>query len=332
MRKFLAWITLAILCVSLLVVGGCTKNNTSESFALNTFISQSIYGDKSIIEKNNADFKQIENLMSKTITDSDVYRLNTQQKAIVDDSTLYVLKTALTFREETGGAFNPALGAVVEAWGVNTQNPRVVEAEELKSLKETTNCENIKIDGSYVTTDGAIIDLGGIAKGYALDIAKENMQEAKSGLIIVGGSIYVKGTKPEGAYVVGIKDPLKDGYMATMEIKDTCISTSGIYEIFFEKDDIKYSHIIDPNTLAPIQNELLSVTVINESGIATDAYSTALFIMGLRAGMEFANKNHIDALFITKEKKVYTTDNFSYNLKITEKSYELSGLSSGEGK
>lgn len=307
----------------ILIFMGCATPYENQSFAMNTIITQSIYGDKSIAEKNNASFKQIEDLMSKTIFTSDIFKLNENKQGVVDKQTAYVIDFALSTAKKTNGAFNIALGGVIKAWDVGSGNEKTPSQEELNNLLPTTNYAEITLDGTSINLGNTIIDLGGIAKGYALDKAKENMKDAKSGLVVVGGSVYAKGSKPDGDYVIGLKDPIADGYMGKLTLKDKCISTSGIYERYFEKDGIIYSHIIDPKTLSPVQNSLLSVSVVDESGIVTDAYSTALFLMDLEEGLKFANENNIDALFITKDKKVHTTNNFDYNFEITEPTYEI---------
>jgi thiamine biosynthesis lipoprotein len=182
-------------------------------------------------------------------------------------------------------------------------------------------------DGSLVNANGAMLDLGGVVKGYALDSLKDNLDlmDAGPALVSLGGSIYARGTKPDGApWTIGVRDPFGSDtdYMGTLELSDMCISTSGSYERGFTADGVYYHHIIDPATGYPVDNGLVSVSVMDESGIETDLYSTALFVMGAEKGVEFAREHEISALFITGDKKLYKTGAFADDFQLTDEGYE----------
>ena len=180
----------------------------------------------------------------------------------------------------------------------------------------------------YSGVCSALFELGGAVKGYALDRIAENLQQnnIESAVISLGGSIYAKGTKPDGSsYKIGIRDPYsgENDYMGTILLEGKFVSTSGIYERGFEKDGVWYHHIIDPKTGYPADNGIESVTVVADSGILSDIYSTALFVMGVETGIEFAQQNGLDVLYLTKNKEIVTTDGFreKYDFKVKNTNY-----------
>lgn len=307
---------------------GCSGNTsvTNTSFVMDTFFSQSYYGDKSIAEENVGIVSQIETEMSKTLEGSDIYSLNQQGSYKVGSETLDVIRTALEIAEKTDGAFNPALNPVIELWGIGERDTDIVPAQdEIDALLPLTGYGDVTIDpdGTVRLIKGAGLDLGGIAKGYALDKTAENMRQngVSSALINLGGSIAAVGTKPDGKkYKIGVRDPMggENDYIATVELKDIFTSTSGVYEKYFMKDGVRYHHIIDSNTGRPAESGLFTVMIVSESGILSDAYSTALFVMGAEKGLKFANENGIDALFVTDDKKIMMTDGFAekYNFQL----------------
>ena len=297
-----------------------------------TIVSQTVYAPSGdILARNYDTVRVLENSLSKTLPGSDIYRLNHEGGTVVFSSadTARVLESCLFYAEQTGGAYDPALGRVAEAWGIGGENPRVPSEEELQKLLAASGYEKLRIDGDTANAGGAWADLGGAAKGYALDAIKANLAEegVTDALIAVGGSVYARGKKAGAAWKVGIRDPFSGAadYLATVELTDLCISTSGSYERGFTQDGTYYHHILDPKTGYPVQNGLVSVSVINENGLLTDIYSTALFVMGLEAGMKHAEEHGIDALFVTEEKKIYRTDGFDYAFTLVGEGYRIEG-------
>lgn len=300
---------------------------------MDTVIRQTVYAsDADVIIQNNDILREIENEMSKTINTSDVGKLNASQGQTVQISsdTVQVLMASLAEAEKTDGAFNPALGDVITAWGFGTDSVRVPDDQELTALLAATDYRKVTVEPADNTanTGGMQIDLGGAVKGYALDRIAENLQQnnIESAVISLGGSIYAKGTKPDGSsYKIGIRDPYsgKNDYMGTILLEGKFVSTSGIYERGFEKDGVWYHHIIDPKTGYPADNGIESVTVVADSGILSDIYSTALFVMGVETGIEFAQQNGLDVLYLTKNKEIVTTDGFreKYDFKVKNTNY-----------
>ncbi len=297
---------------------------------MDTICTQLVYApDRDVLVQNERILQSLENELAKTREQSEIYALNHAQGDDVrlSDSTAGLLTYAKSAAQTTGGAFNPTLGLVMDAWGFSA-TPHVPDPAVLSDLLVQSDYEEITVSGQTANIGATNLDLGGIAKGYALDRIATNLEDQKieSALISLGGSIYAKGKKPDGsAYLIGLRDPAgtANDYFATLMVDGNFISTSGIYERGFTQDGTYYHHIIDPKTGYPVQNNLLSVSVVCASGIDSDIYSTALFVMGLKDGLIFAEAAGLDAVFVTNEKKVYTTDHFakSFGFTITNEAY-----------
>jgi len=165
--------------------------------------------------------------------------------------------------------------------------------------------------------EGVEIDLGAVAKGYAGDVLAQGLAEMgiPSALLDLGqSSIMAVGAKPDGSpWRIGIQDPEGTGYLGVLELKNQAMGTSGSYQRYFEQDGVRYCHIIDPDTAAPAQSGLASVTVVANSCLLSDGLSTALFVMGLEEGAAFWREAKADpdlafeAIFIEENGAVSVT-------------------------
>lgn len=300
---------------------------------MDTFIIQTAYTDNGdVLRQNNEIARRLEDEMSRTIKTSDICRLNAApgQDVEVSGETAEVLAVSLEAAADTGGAFSPALGSIIAAWGFGTENAHVPEEAELASALAAADYRTVTLDGNTVNTGGAMIDLGAAVKGYALDKAAENLKAGgvESAIISFGGSIYALGKKPDGnSYKIGIRDPegSENDYMATILLDGKFVSTSGTYERGFTEDGAYYDHVLDPKTGCPVDNGLVAATALCESGILSDIYSTALLVMGAEKGVAFAEERGIDALFLTGDKRIVTTDGFAekYGLTVKNREYSL---------
>lgn len=152
-------------------------------------------------------------------------------------------------------------------------------------------------------------------------------KEIRGAVISVGGSIAVYGSKGNGKeWHIGIQDPRGEegDILGVVDLSGSkMIATSGDYEKFFEADGKRYHHILDPATGYPADNDLISVTVISDSGFLSDALSTACFVMGLEKGMDYVDKKEVDAIFVTKNKEVYVTKNIKKSFRLQADDYKL---------
>ncbi len=305
---------LAVLCAALAACGQNAERKTI--FAMDAAAEISIIGENadsafSAVEK---ELYRLDALMSRGRETSDVCHLNDNGSGEISADTAAVIKTALDISRETDGAFDITTAPLTDAWGFFNQSYRVPSDAEIQDILPRVGYENVTLNGNSVTLKGgARIDLGGIAKGYACGRAAEILRDSgiKSALISFGQStIEAIGDKGNGApWKIGIADPEDPTeYFMTLEITDECISTSGSYERYFEQGGKKYHHILGPSTGYPVENGLMSVSVICADPTRADALSTALFVMGRDKAAEFWKTNGgFDAIFITEGKKIYIT-------------------------
>jgi thiamine biosynthesis lipoprotein len=192
------------------------------------------------------------------------------------------------------------------------------------------NCQLLRINVSeselYLPVKGMKLDAGGIAKGYAADeivrILKE--ERVRRALIDLGGNIYAfgerGGTSPQNTpWRIGIRDPFQvlSEPVIRIEVTNQSVVTSGVYERYFERDGVRYHHILDPCTGYPVRNNLMSVTIITGSSTTADALSTSLFLLGVEEGLRFVESMpDIEAVFITDTRQVYHTKGITGKMKI----------------
>ncbi len=323
-----------ILTLGIFLFSACSGGlEQSESYALNTICTQTVYGGKArqAIEDVSALLTDITNTMSVN-EGSEVYAVNeaAPNTVRVSQQTADVISAALKIAGETDGAFDPAIGPVTALWDI-TGDPRVPERAEIEGVLELTGYKGVEVDGTNVSLkkSGMRIDLGGIAKGYAADKAVEIYKSygVNSALLDLGGNIYAYGKRPDGGdYRIGIRDPLGEAgeTAAVLSVSDTSVVTSGVYERFFVSGGVRYHHIFDPKTGYPADNGLVSVTVICKSSTRADGLSTALFVMGLNEGLKFASAQYdIQAVFITEDRDIYVTEGLKESVEITNEAYTL---------
>jgi thiamine biosynthesis lipoprotein len=205
---------------------------------------------------------------------------------------------------------------VVELWGFPDKNFRVPETEELNKALESVDYKNITLENGKVNIkNNSQIDLGGIAKGFTSDSLMKLFAEngIKSGLVSLGGNVQAIGTKPNGdMWNVAIQNPFDESgesYIGAVKIADKAVITSGGYQRYFVYDDVKYHHIINPETGYPADSGLVSVTIVSENGTLADGLSTSLYVMGLEKSIElWKTHNDFDVVFVTENNEIYITD------------------------
>ena len=229
----------------------------------------------------------------------------------VSPEVFEILETAQIFNGLTGGAFDVTCGAAVELWGIGTDKARIPTDAELVAVKNLVGANHLHLrDGAaYLDLRGVKLNLGGIAKGYGVDLARKifNRCGVKSGLIDFGTStIYAVGKKR-----IGIKNPSAPSELAAIvELENAALSTSGDYEKFLIADNRRYPHIIEPKTCAPVDNGISSVSVVVEGTVencatVADILSTAAFVLGEERAETFieAIKLPAEIIFADWQKK-----------------------------
>lgn len=317
MVKTRIWTAALVLGLLLSLPAGCQVEDVEEEsriFAMDTVMTLTYYGQdresgREALEEGVAAVYELEDLLSATAPDSEISALNEAGQAHLSPDTAQLLSAALELCALTGGALDITAYPAVEAWGFTTGEYRVPNQAELEELGDRIDYTQVSLDQEGASLpDGMKLDLGAVAKGYTADRLAKLAQERgiTSALLDLGQStILALGAKPDGSpWRIGIQDPQGEGYLGVLELEGQAMGTSGGYQRYFERDGVRYWHIIDPATAAPARSGLLSVTVVSPSGLACDGLSTALFVMGLERGTQFWRDHpelEFEALFILED-------------------------------
>ena len=216
---------------------------------------------------------------------------------------------------DTGGAFNPAVGPLVNAWGFGPEGPRnVPDAATIDSLMELTDFEAFDWRESPPSVRKPMadsqLDFSAIAKGYGVDEAGALLERmgVDAYFVEIGGEVRTRGSHPDGRpWSVGIEIPAafpnaERSTQAVIEVHDTALATSGNYRNFTIVDGRRIAHILDPETGAPATTSLLSVSVLAPDVMTADAYATALMVMDLDAGLRFVEaREELESYFIVDD-------------------------------
>ncbi len=322
-------------CAAVLMLSSCKPGNgkASRGFeAMDTYMNIDVYGaDEALLDKLQASIEGLDGRLSVTSPDSEIYALNKNGSAKISASTADLVRQTLTLCADTDGALDVTVQPVVEEWGFISGDYQIPTEERLKGLLDSVDYRLVSCGGSDISFEkkGMKAGFGAVAKGYAADEAVKLLKDnnLESAILNLGGTVAAYGEKPDGSkWKIGIADPENSAsYIGYVSCSNKIVATSGSYERYFKGDDGKiYSHIIDPETGRPVDNDILSVTIISESGLLSDALSTALFVMGREEAEKYYSKNGgFDFIILTKDKKAYVTKGISDNFTVSEgKGYE----------
>ena len=244
-----------------------------------------------IVEDAFDEVDRIDRLMSHYKADSPLSRLNRDARrgpAPVERELFDFIAEAMRYSRESDGAFDITVGPLMKAWGFFRGDGRVPSPDELAVARRSVGSRHVTLDAatrSIAFDDpGVELDLGGIAKGYAVDraVAFLRRRGVVAALVSAGGSsVYGLGAPPErDGWTIAIQDPLDASKTAfDVRLHDRALSSAGSSEKFFEADGKAYSHIMDPRTGRPVQG-MLSVAVLSAEATAGDALDDALFVLG----------------------------------------------------
>ncbi len=321
-----------ILVFAIITQTGCgNKEFYKTDFALNTSCTVTIGGmpekEADEILKEAFDVvRKYENMFSRTIEGSDIYRINNAggEAVEVSDETVEVIRQGIAMGDLSGGRFDITVGRLTDMWNFTGENPSVPPQEEIDAALPAVDYRNIHIDGNRVTLENpdAAIDLGGIAKGYIADRLAEFLTDrgVESAVINLGGNVETVGSKEDGSsWTVGIERPYSDRteLMGKVSLNDGTLVTSGIYERNFEEDGVLYHHVLDPDTGYPAESDLEAVTIMAGRGNSAfcDGLSTVCLILGKADAMQLVEKLQdeypdmgLEAAFIDKDDEMVQTE------------------------
>ncbi|EKO3438333.1 FAD:protein FMN transferase [Vibrio fluvialis] len=256
--------------------------------------------------------EEVNDQMSTYRKDSELSRFNQYQGIDpfeVSNQTATVVKEAIRLNGLTEGALDVTVGPLVNLWGFGPEaRPEVVPTDaELAERKANTGIHHLSVEGNKLSKDlpHLYVDLSTIAKGWGVDVVANYIesQGIHNYMVEVGGEIRLKGLNRDGVpWRIAVEKPTVDerSIQEIIEPGDMAIATSGDYRNYFERDGVRYSHIINPQTGRPIHNRVVSVTVLDRSCMTADGLATGLMVLGDEKGIEIAEQNHIPVFMIVK--------------------------------
>ncbi|MYM59624.1 FAD:protein FMN transferase ApbE [Vibrio sp. OCN044] len=310
-----------VVFASLFIIAGCEK--PVDQVHLSGPTMGTTYNIKYIVAENQPTpdvvqkevdrlLEQVNDQMSTYRTDSELSLFNqseSSQPFEVSPQTATVVKEAIRLNNLTLGALDVTVGPLVNLWGFGPEaRPEVVPSDnELKKRKAETGIEHLSVNGNALSKDipSLYVDLSTIAKGWGVDVVADYIesQGILNYMVEVGGEMRLKGLNREGVkWRIAIEKPTVDerAIQEIIEPGDMAIATSGDYRNYFEKEGVRYSHIINPQTGKPINHKVVSVTVLDKSSMTADGLATGLMVLGEDKGMKVANDNNIPVFMIVK--------------------------------
>jgi len=285
-----------ILIVGLVILSitGCAKRHlySDKQFLLGTVVEViSPYQEAANIAFK--EIKRVENIFSIFIEDSALSHLNKTGFLNNNFEVAFLIEKSKKFYKLTGKKFDITVGPLVRIWKEAIGDNNVPDEAEIRRALKLVGFDKIHIDkkrGNIKFRDrGMGVDLGGIAKGYAVDCAVKELKRKgiDSAIINAGGDIYCLGSKFDRPWQLGLQHPRKKNKLfETLKLRDLAVVTSGDYQQYLESETKRYSHIIDPKTGYPVEGDVISVTVVAKDTLTADAVATCVFLLGKEKGIE----------------------------------------------
>ena len=295
---------------------------SKQAFLLNTIVTIQIYDsqDASIIDDAFLKCQEYERIFSRTLADSEIRLLNerpsSETSIQVSEDVRRLLEKGLYYSSLSDGAFDITVEPLTSLWDFTSGSAVVPDPAKIQAALPAVDYRQLTLEGNRLIfhSPDTKLDLGAIAKGYIADRLKEYLQErgVQSAMINLGGNVLCVGAKPDGSpFRIGIQKPFEDRNetVATVDITDLSVVSSGVYERHFVKDGVNYHHLLDPKTGLPYDNGLISVTIICQDSVDGDGLSTTCFALGLDKGMELVDSlEGVSAIFITDDYELHYSE------------------------
>lgn len=322
-----------------LFLSGCSKPVQFRSeFVLATLCTITLYdnGSPQVYHDVFARLREIESWMSVFVEGSDVNLINKaagMEAVEVHADVFDVIERAVYYAELSGGAFDPTAEPLVALWDIGGENPVVPVWEKIDRVLPLINWRDIELNREnktvFLKKPEMALDLGGIAKGYAADEAAVIIKKAHipRALINIGGDVLTVGEKKDGSpWRIGIQAPFntRGDYIGFVQTGEKTLVTSGVYERYFIADGVRYHHLFSPSHGYPVNNGLLSVSIITDISMDADALSTAVFIMGYEKGKALVESlEGVEAVFVFDNRNIYPTASVDFIL--VDENYRIVG-------
>ena len=321
---------------------GCAQTSPREfsrsDFVLDTACTVRLVGggSETLLDTIFARLRQIEAELSVNKPDSQIDAVNAAagiSPVAVGTDAFAILERDLDLSAWSEGAFDPTVGPLVKLWGIGTDHARLPGPKEIAAAKSLVGWKGIVLNESkrtvFLERKGMALDLGSTSKGYAADEILKLIREArvKGAMIDLGGNILVEGNRPDGKpWRIGLQNPFstdRGAYLGIAGLTSETMVTSGVYERYFIKDGKRYHHIFDTKTGYPVDNGLMSVTIVTPKSFDADGFTTAIFAMGREQGMALAKEKGVDVIVVDSNRKVYMSPRVSTYFEITDPSFSF---------
>ncbi len=335
-KKLICFICIVVIIggIGVIVSTKMKENNKTGSetgFYFDTVVTIEIYdSDSSISSKDLLEncFKMCEtydSMFDMYDEGSEIYELNNAggKHTSVSEDTVGILNMAKFFSELTDGVYDATIGSVSLLWDFDSEDPVLPDDEDIKNALDDVNYKTVVLyyDSNEVVINNpnARVDVGALAKGYVSNEIKTYLEEqgVTSAMINLGGNIELIGCKTDGSdFTIGVQKPFGEDEetICSIDAKDVAIVTSGVYERYFYIDDTLYSHLLSSETGYPIDNDLLSVTVIADTGLDGDGLSTCAMLLGLEDGLALVEDYvNAEAIFVTTDYEIILTSGLEQN-------------------
>ena len=283
---------------------------------MGTLVDVVVYADKEVApEAATQAFERIlevEAAAHPSEEGSPLFQVRQGKGALIEGDLARILETAMDVSRATSGAFDPTLGDVVHLWGFGRDDPHLPGPKEIELALDNAGYD--QVPAGQCCSEGLDIwfDLGGVAKGYAVDEAVRALKEAgvKAGIVNAGGDLRSFGIRPRrGYWKIGVQDPDNPQELAgVLEVKEMAVATSGDYQRYFEEGGVRYHHILDPATGYPANSGMRGTTVTAPDCATADALATAAFVMGPEKGLALLERwEGVEGVLITEDGKILKT-------------------------
>ena len=308
-----------------------------QGYVFGTLVEVSVYGEskpraRQAVSEVMQEFQRLHNMLHAW-QPSELSKMNATfakgKSVAVSAELAAMLQDATQLSQQSQGLFNPAIGGLVQLWGFHADEFKPVLPDE-KKIEQWVAADPQMSDITIVhgraqsKNRSVQVDLGGYAKGYALDRAAELLrkQGIRNALINIGGNVLALGRHGDRPWRVGIQHPRKSGALATMDLHDgDAIGTSGDYQRYFMIGDVRYCHLIDPRNGYPMQG-VQAVTIVTHgprAGVLSDADSKPLFISGVKGWRAAATRMGLtEAMLVDGQGKIHLTAELQKRLKFTD--------------
>ena len=304
--------------LTLAILSGCSdpQPHRETRFMMGTLVDVVVYADKEAApgaaRQAFERILQVEAAAHPSEEGSPLFQVRQGKGTRLEGDLARILETAMHVSRAASGAFDPTLGKVVHLWGFGRDDPHLPAPKEIQQALYSTGYKRVPVGQCCPEKLDIWFDLGGVAKGYAVDAAVSVFQEAgiKAGIVNAGGDLRSFGARPgRGYWKIGVQDPENPQELAgVLEVKEAAVATSGDYQRYFEEGGIRYHHILDPSTGYPAHSGLRGTTVIASDCATADALATAAFVLGPEKGLDLLEKwDGAEGVLITEDGKILTT-------------------------